>query len=90
MGGAGNPRTAGSVCDEVCGWPDECFVEFGVPVAGDCTATCEASVETAGVACVGAIADTIACLGTCDVESITEEQALACQDEAQRISAACE
>jgi hypothetical protein len=87
--GAG--RTAGSLCDEVCGWPDQCFAELGAPLGGaDCIAACEESVEVVGVACLGAIADTIACLGTCDVESITQEQALACQGEAERISASCD
>jgi hypothetical protein len=89
-GDVGEPRTAEAICNEVCGWPDECFVAFGVPVAGDCAATCESSVETVGIACVQAIADTVACLGTCDVESITEQRALACQDDAERIGASCD
>jgi len=92
MGGSvGNPRTAGGVCDELCGWPDECFTQLGVPLEGaDCVQTCEAQVEVVGVTCVSAINSTISCLGTCDVESLTMEQQLACQDEAEAISSACE
>jgi len=94
-GGAGEPRGAGTVvaqvCDEICGWPDECFTQLGVPLqGGDCFQTCEAQVEVAGIACVSAIASTVECLGTCDVESLTVEQQLACQGEAQAISDACE
>ncbi len=89
--GPGGARTVGALCDEVCGWPDQCFAELGAPLGGaDCIEACEASVDAVGVACLGAIADVVACLGTCDVESITQEQALACQDEAERISASCE
>jgi hypothetical protein len=47
-------------------------------------------VEVAGIACVSAIASTVECLGTCDLESLTLEQQLACQGEAEAISAACE
>ena len=87
--GAG--RSGGSLCDEVCGWPDQCFAELGAPLGGaDCIEACEASVDQVGAACLEAIADTVACLGTCDVESITQEQALACQDEAERISSSCD
>jgi hypothetical protein len=92
-GGAGtaNPRLAAEVCDELCGWPDECFTQLGVPLQGaDCVQTCEAQVEVVGVACVRAISTTIACLGTCDVESLTLEEQLACQDEAEAISSACD
>ena len=87
----GTARTAGSLCDEVCGWPDECFVALGVPLQGaECMQNCEASVDAVGVDCLGAIVDTVDCIGTCDVESITEQQALACQGEAEAIVAACE
>ena len=87
----GGARTAGALCDEVCGWPDMCFAELGAPIQGDqCVEACVEQVDIVGVDCLAAIADTIACLGTCDVESITQEQALACQDEAERISASCE
>ena len=87
----GTARTAGSLCDEVCGWPDQCFAELGAPLNdGDCMAECEASVEVVGVACLGAIANTVSCLGTCDFESISQAQAEACVDEAQAISAACD
>ena len=80
-----------SLCDEVCGWPDACFEALGAPLGGaDCMEACEASVDAVGAACLGAIADTVNCLGTCDVESITESQALACQDEAERISSSCD
>ena len=75
----------------MCGWPDECFVQLGVPVQGaECMQSCEAQADLVGVDCISAISDTIACLGTCDVESLTQEQALACQDEAQAISDACQ
>jgi hypothetical protein len=90
-GDNGTARTGGSLCDEMCGWPDECFVALGVPLQGsECMQSCEASVEVVGVDCLGAIVDTIACIGTCDVESITEEQALACQSEAERVVSSCE
>jgi hypothetical protein len=51
---------------------------------------CKAQVEVVGVHCVNAISDTIACLGTCDFESLTNEDVLACQDEALRIESACD
>jgi hypothetical protein len=91
-GGAGtaNARIASQVCDELCGWPDECFTQLGAPLEGaDCVQTCEAQVGLVGVACVSAISSTISCLGTCDVESLTLEQQIACADEAEAISAAC-
>jgi hypothetical protein len=47
-------------------------------------------VEVVGIACVSAIASTVECLGTCDVESLTVDQQLACRDEAEAISSACE
>ncbi|MGD8608470.1 MAG: hypothetical protein PVH21_14330 [Myxococcales bacterium] len=85
------PRTLSQVCDDMCGWPDACFVELGVPAPGsECMQSCEAQAEIVGVDCIGAISDTIACLGTCNLDSITQEQALACQEEAQAISNACE
>ena len=87
----GTARTAGGLCDEVCGWPDQCFVALGVPLQGsECMQNCEVSVDAVGVACLGAIVDTVDCLGTCDIESITEQQALACQGQAEAIAAACE
>jgi len=83
-------RTAGQVCDEMCGWPDECFTQLGVPVQGaDCVQACEAQVEVVGIECVSAISNTIACLGTCDVESLSQAEALACQDQALAIGDAC-
>ena len=40
---AAGARTAGQVCDEICGWPDACFVQLGVPVqAAECIQSCEA------------------------------------------------
>jgi len=50
---------------------------------------CEAQIELVGVDCVNAISDTIACLPTCDLDLLTNEQLLACQDEALRIDQAC-
>ena len=74
----------------MCGWPDECFTQLGVSLDGaDCVQTCEAQVGVYGIDCVSAISSTIACLGTCDLESLTQEQALACQDEALAIESAC-
>ena len=71
--------------------PDECFSELGVPVQGsECMQACEAQVEIVGVACVNAISSTIACLPSCDFESLTNDQLLACQDEALRIESACD
>lgn len=90
-GNNGTARTVGGLCDEVCGWPDECFAALGASLQGaECMQSCEASVEVVGVDCLGAIVDTIACIGTCDVESVSPEQAAACQGEAQAISDACE
>jgi hypothetical protein len=90
--GSGSPaRSLSEVCDEMCAWPDECFVQLGaMPPGDDCAASCQAQAELVGVECMASISDTIDCLGTCDLESITEQQALACQDEAMSISNACE
>ncbi len=89
--GMSGAARSGALCDEVCGWPDACFEALGAPLGGaDCIAACEASVEEVGAACLGAIADTVNCLGTCDVESITEAEALACQSQAERISSSCD
>jgi hypothetical protein len=89
-GGSG-PYTLAQVCDEMCGWPDECFVQLGVPVQGaECVQSCEAQAEIVGLDCIAAISNTIDCLGTCDVQSITQEQALKCQGQAQAISDTCE
>jgi hypothetical protein len=91
LGSRAEARLASQVCDEICGWPDECFTALGVPLqGGDCVQTCEAQAEDVGIACMSAIASTVECLGTCDVESLTLEQQLACQGEAEAISAACE
>ena len=87
----GTARTAGELCDEICGWPDACFVELGVPIEdAECVASCEASVEGVVVPCLQAINNTVACLGTCDFDALTDQQILACQGEAQAISAACD
>lgn len=84
-------RTAAEVCDEICGWPDECFVQLGVSAPGaECVQSCEAQVDAVGLDCLRTISDTVACLGTCDFESLTEEQILDCQDVALRIESACE
>lgn len=52
--------------------------------------TCEAQVEYVGVDCLNAISSTIACLPSCDLDELTEEQVADCQDEALGISAACD
>ncbi len=71
--------------------PDECFAELGVPVSGgDCMQACVAEIESVGVSCVNAISDTIACLPSCDLESLSDAELLACQDEALRITQACD
>ncbi|MBW2380498.1 MAG: hypothetical protein JRG70_13265 [Deltaproteobacteria bacterium] len=89
--GAGSARTAGELCDEVCGWPDACFAELGVPLQdAECVQSCEASVEVVGLPCLQAINNTVACLGTCDFNALTEQQILSCQDEAEGISGACD
>jgi len=88
---AGQARTAAQVCDDICGWPDECFVQLGVPVQGaNCIQSCEAQADVVGLDCLRAISDTVACLGTCDVQSVTQQQALACQDQAYAIQSACQ
>jgi len=90
-GKGGSARTAGELCDEVCGWPDACFAELGVSLEdGECVQSCEASVEVVGLPCLQAINDTASCLGTCDFDSLTDQQILACQGEAEAISAACD
>ena len=90
-GNGGAARTAGELCDEVCGWPDQCFAELGVPLEGaECVQSCEASVEVVGLPCLQAINNTVTCLGTCDFNALTDRQILNCQDEAQAISTACE
>ena len=91
LGSRAEARLASQVCDEICGWPDECFTQLGIPVqGGDCVQTCEAQVDVVGVACISAISSTIACLGTCDVQSLTEAELLDCQDEALAIESACD
>ena len=90
LGSRAEARLASQVCDEICGWPDECFTQLGAPVEGNCVQTCEAQAGLVGIACISAINSTIECLGTCDVESLTVEQQLACQDQAEAISAACD
>lgn len=91
LGSRAEARLASQVCDEMCGWPDECFAQLGVPLQGaDCVQTCEAQVEIVGIGCVSAISSTIACLGTCDVQSLTQAELLACQDDALQIESACE
>jgi hypothetical protein len=87
----GSARTAGELCDEVCAWPDACFAELGVPVAdAECIASCEESVQVVGLPCLQAINNTVSCLGTCDFNALTDQQILACSDEAEVISAACD
>jgi len=82
---------SGSSVDEVCGWPDMCFAELGAEIQGDqCVDACVQQVDVVGVDCLRAIANVVSCLGTCDFESLSNDQILACQDEAEAISAACE
>ncbi len=86
----GDARSASNACDELCSMP-ECFAQLGVPVpGGDCMQACQAQIDVVGLDCVYAISDTIACLPTCDVNSLTNAQLLACQDEALRIDQACD
>jgi hypothetical protein len=91
-GSASEARTAAQVCDQMCGWPDECFQQLGVPAlqGAECIQACEAQVDVVGIACVRSISTTIACLGTCDLESLSLDQLSACEDEAQAIGSACE
>lgn len=87
----GEARTAGQVCDEICGWPDACFTQLGVPVQGaECMQSCEAQAGLVGLDCLRAISDTVDCLGTCDFESLTNQQLLDCQSVAFAIDSACE
>ena len=85
---AGTARTEEQVCAEICGWPDECYLELGVPAqdADQCAQSCEAQIDLVGVDCLIAISNTIECLGTCDVNSLPAEPLLACQGEALAIS----
>jgi len=90
-GGRGDARTANELCEQVCGWPDQCFAELGVPLEdAECVQSCEASVEVVGLPCLRAMNDTISCLGTCDFEMLSDQQILSCQDEAEAILATCE
>jgi hypothetical protein len=79
-------------CGEVCGLPDQCFVELGLGFepGAECVQSCEAQVSVVGVDCLTAISDTVSCLGSCDFNALTEQQILDCQDEAQAIQSACE
>lgn len=88
---AAQVRSAAQVCDEICGWPDECFIELGVPVQGaDCVSDCQTQAGLVGLACLTAISDTVACLGTCEFQSLSEQELLACQSVAFEIQTACE
>ena len=74
---AAGARTAAQVCDEICGWPDACFVQLGVPVQGaECVQSCEAQADLVGLGC--------------DFESLTDQQILSCQSVALAIDSACE
>ena len=87
----GGARTVSALCDEMCAWPDSCYQELGVDTpADDCVQSCEAQAASVGIECLAAISDTINCLGTCEIESLSEEQLLDCQDEALEVSSACE
>ena len=55
-----------------------------------CVAECVAASKSIGVGRINAIADTITCLPSCELESLTDEQLLACQDEAALIDAQCD
>ena len=89
--GSGAPRTSGELCDQVCGWPDQCFTELGVPVSdATCVSDCMQSVEVVGFACLQAIASTVDCLGTCDFNALTDADIQRCQGVAQSVSNACE
>jgi len=92
-GDAGEPGVPRAVqaCNDICNLPDQCFEELGVPVQGsDCVSSCEAQIDVVGVDCIVAITDTIDCLGTCDVDALTQEELLACQDAALAIGPACD
>lgn len=85
-------RDATEACDQLCGMPDECFDALGVPDPGGkgCVAQCLVGAKSVGVGCINAIADTISCLPSCDLDSLSDEDKLACQDEAQRIDVECD
>ena len=88
---SGAARTSAEVCDEVCGWPDQCFVELGVPLAdATCVSDCMQSVEVVGLACLQAIAGTVSCLGTCDFNALTDADIQRCQGVAQSVVDTCE
>ena len=95
LGSRAEARLEARVCDELCGWPDECFAQLGYPLEGsDCVQTCEAQGGLVGFGCISAINSMISCIGTCDVESLTEAEAAAaaerCQGQVDAISAACD
>jgi hypothetical protein len=88
---SGAARTAAELCDQVCGWPDDCFSEFGVPVQdAECIQACEASVEAVGMACLQAIHNTIECVGTCNPDAITDDDIARCQSAARAIESSCD
>lgn len=83
--------SAGEACNEICSLPDQCFQELGVPIdRGDCFDACRSQIDQVGVGCINAITATIDCLGTCDVDALTNEELLACQDQALEIGPACD
>ena len=89
---AGQARTAEQVCDEVCGWLEECLVEPGSPPLerAECVQSCEAEAEMVGLDCLQAVSDTFACLRTCDLDSVTNQQILDCEDAFLSVDSVCE
>ena len=89
--GSGAPRSAQQACDELCGWPTECYAQLGVSAPDmNCVAACEEQADAVGVACLSAIVDTFNCLGTCNFEELSEDQVRACQGNAEAIADACD
>ena len=83
--------SASDACSEVCSLPDSCFAEFDLPNPGDdCLDACRSAIDEVGVGCVLSIVDAIDCLGTCDVDSLTSEDFLECQDQLEGIVPACD
>ena len=55
----------------------------------DCVPQCEASIDYVGVDCLFAMADTLTCLGTCDVDTLSDRELASCQSFAVAASSAC-
>ena len=83
-------RTVRQACDEFCAWPEACFAELGLLLeVDDCVPQCEASIDSVGVDCLFAVADMLECLGTCEIDTLSDRELASCQSVAMAASSAC-